>query len=100
MVGAMLGGILEQLIELVKIPGKSAEDMRKELDALNTCDGCKTVYPNWEYYLVKVEGKGFLCKKCRSELVGTPQPGAGDRAGTERTPAAPSRAAGAEEETS
>jgi len=44
----------------------------KELAALNRCDVCKTAVRDF-YYLTKVEGKGFLCKKCLQALEGTPQ---------------------------
>lgn len=48
------------------------EQETKEQAALNRCDGCKTAVRDF-YYLTKVEGKGFLCKKCLSALAGTPQ---------------------------
>ena len=40
---------------------------KQALDAINRCDGCKTVFTNC-YGLTKVEGKGYLCEKCRSEI--------------------------------
>ena len=48
------------------------EQQAKELAAVNRCDACKTAVRDF-YYLTKVEGKGFLCKKCLSALAGTPQ---------------------------
>ncbi len=38
-----------------------------ELKALNRCDGCKVTFHNF-YGLTKVEGRGFLCEKCRAEM--------------------------------
>ena len=43
------------------------------LAAHNTCDTCKTTFPNF-YFLTKVEGKGYLCDKCCQALAGAPQP--------------------------
>jgi hypothetical protein len=45
-------------------PSDSAEASASLLTALNRCDVCGTVFPNF-YYLTKVDGKGFLCEKCR-----------------------------------
>ena len=42
-------------------------DVVSELQELNRCDGCKVVYHDF-YGLSKVEGKGYLCEKCRLEL--------------------------------
>jgi hypothetical protein len=41
-----------------------SEDTEEALTALNRCDGCKTTFRNFDY-LIKVDGKGFLCEKCR-----------------------------------
>ena len=49
-----------------------SEDTEEALTALNRCDGCKTTFRNFDY-LIKVDGKGFLCEKCRSAPE-TPQP--------------------------
>ncbi len=38
------------------------------LTALNRCDGCNATFHNFNF-LTKVQGKGFLCDKCRSNLV-------------------------------
>ncbi len=45
--------------------GKEGEDLEGELESLNRCDGCGSSFRNFTA-LVKVEGKGFLCVKCRS----------------------------------
>jgi hypothetical protein len=42
-----------------------AEELNEALAALKRCDGCKATFPTSDY-LTKVEGKGFLCDKCRA----------------------------------
>lgn len=44
-----------------------AEESKEVLDALSRCDGCKAKFPNYAL-LTKVEGRGYLCGKCRSTL--------------------------------
>jgi hypothetical protein len=41
------------------------EDIAVTLMAMNTCAGCNATAARSDY-LTKVEGKGFLCDKCRS----------------------------------
>jgi hypothetical protein len=43
-----------------------------ELTELNRCDGCKATFHDF-FGLTKVEGKGFLCEKCRSNPPEPPQ---------------------------
>lgn len=48
-----------------------SEEVNEALTALNRCDGCNATFRNFDY-LTKVEGKGFLCEKCRSAPAQTP----------------------------
>jgi hypothetical protein len=52
--------------------GRKGGQMEDALTELNRCDGCKATFHNF-YGLTKVEGRGFLCEKCRSSLSQSPQ---------------------------
>jgi hypothetical protein len=52
--------------------GRKGMAMDHALTELNRCDGCKTMFHSFSG-LSKVEGKGFLCEKCRSNLPETPK---------------------------
>ena len=45
--------------------GAELEPIGAELAALNRCDGCRATFHSF-FELEKVEGRGFLCKSCRS----------------------------------
>ena len=57
--------VLLVIVWIAKRHEGEAEDVGEALTALNRCDRCKTTFPSF-HYLTKVDGKGFLCEKCRS----------------------------------
>jgi hypothetical protein len=59
------------LAVVVSSRGRKSGEMKDALTDLNRCDGCKTTFHNF-YGLSKVEGRGFLCERCRSNLPETP----------------------------
>ncbi len=63
--GSLIGAMLAMWILYRRSIGDPTDIAAIALAALNRCDGCGTTFTSF-YGLEKVEGRGFLCAKCRS----------------------------------